>query len=308
MENREKERMKMKSIIRSFVLISTIAVSSTMIPQEPGKCSPCQAAKSIRDALAQSIKDAAAAVLAAGGAFSREKELDIAVEAEKCGCSRTTRDELAANISNEAEKCGCSRTTRDQLASRLNADAALTVPACCEFCAQPGSLGCQGINSARCNTCQQGLVKMSLAEAAAQILGSIQDAAKELDDVTDVSRAPREELVDPCNICGPQEEVDPCALQKQLNAIRCCCSSVAQTITCQGKKAEKCCRHLKHKIDDVQDVLGDPAQWPMNIPLCQPDISTVVSGIEADVITWLKSIYVLLYTVHQCNCCPGPVA
>src|SRR5687767_12611171 len=186
--------MKMKLRTRRIsLLISTLLISFAMIAQEPGKCSPCQAAKSIRDALAQSIKDAAAAALAAGGSFSREKELDMRVNqeiCEKCGCS----------ITNELEKCGCSRTTRDELASNLeNVDSALTVAACCEFCAQPGSLGCQGVNSARCNTCQQGLVKM-----AAALKNKLDDA--------NVSRAPREELVDPCDACGPETEVDSCAL------------------------------------------------------------------------------------------------
>lgn len=271
----------MKTKIRNISLIMSIFMMySTMLPQDFNKCSACQAAKSIRDTLAQSIKDVQMAALAAGGSFSREKELDEAQV--KCGC-RTTRDELAADIeTEELAKCGC-RTTRDEFAADLDTDETVTVAACCEFCAQPGSLGCQGANSARCNTCQQGLLKLARAG--------------------EVSRAPREELIDPCDPCGEIEAVDSCILHDQLRALRCCCASVAQTLSCQGKAAERCCKQVKHKLNDVKDVLGEPTDWALNFPLCQPDIFTTVNNTEADIITWLKSIYVLLYTLHQCSCC-----
>lgn len=305
-----------------LLMMSAFIISSAALAQqqEPGKCSACQLAKSIREAIAQSIKDAQMAALAAGGSFSRERELDMDSEQAKCGC-KTRSDELATDVDREAAKCGC-KTRNDALATDLDADPATTVAACCEFCAQPGSLGCQGVNSAQCNTCQQGLIKLARA--------------------IDVSRAPREELIDPCDPCGGSETdcIDSCVLNEQLRALRCCCASVAQTLGCQGKAARKCCKKLKEKIEDVEELiedaideaadccsltetllisiidqsaeccsiidtnLGDPTTSALDIPFCQiGSIVDVVNGIDADVLTWLKSLYVLLYNVHLCTCC-----
>ncbi len=315
----------MKSMIKpvfSLIVFGAISIASASLFAEPGKCSPCQAAKSIRDAIQQSIKDAAAAALAAGGAYTREQELDVC---SKCGCSRTTRDEFAQDL----EKCGCGkpRTTRDEFAQDIATEEVITVAACCDFCAEPGSLGCQGRNAYRCNTCQQGLIKMSVAEAAEAALTVAQAIMEsELDEIPDVSRAPREELVDPCNPCGivPACEVNACTINAQLKALRCCCESLTQRVACQGAQARKCCKKLKNKIEDVEElvetvidqsaaccsvtetVLGDPlAASILDIPLCQSISTTdaLINSTDADVITWLKSLYALLYRVHSCVCC-----
>src|SRR5689334_7459968 len=98
----------MKSMIKpvfSLMVVSALSVASAALFAEPAKCSPCQERRSIQEALAQSIKDAAAAALAAGGAYTREQELDTDSVCSKCGCSRTTRDEFAPEI----EKCGCNK-------------------------------------------------------------------------------------------------------------------------------------------------------------------------------------------------------
>ena len=313
----------------SLMLVSALSITSATLFADPAKCSPCQAAKSIRDELKQSIKDAAAAALAAGGAFSREQELDTDSVCSKCGCSRTTRDEYAQDVEKcgcgkprttrdefiqniEAGKCGCGkpRTTRDEVAQIIEqAAAVVTVPACCEFCAEPGSLGCQGKNAFRCNTCQQGLVKMSRAEAAQEILEAAQCILEnELDEVPGVSRAPREELADPCDPCGsvPGCELNPCSIEAQLKALRCCCQSLTQRVSCHAAVANKHYRKLRDNIDDVEDVLGDPAAATfLDIPRCSSLSATdaLINSTDADVMTWLKSIYELLYRVHSCVCC-----
>ncbi len=301
----------MKKILFSAIAFVAISASSGALA-DAAKCSPCQAKKSAADALQQSIKEAAAAVLAAGGAFSREQELDSGNDAAK-GCG-----------------CGGSKTRRDEL-DQIISDKQLTVAACCDFCAEPGSLGCQGVNSSRCNTCQQGLIKMSIAEAAADALAAIEALAQEaeLDIVpADLSRAPREELGDPCDPCATTTtvcDVNLCDINQQLNALRCCCASVAQRLTCQAKDAKRCCRKLKHEIHEVEElvesvldqsadccslidsVLGDPlTSSAIDIPACvfAPDIVSVVDSTDADILTWLKSLYVLLFQVYQCACNP----
>jgi hypothetical protein len=339
----------MKSMMKpvlSLIVVSAITVASAHLFAEPGKCSPCQERRSIQEAIAQSIKDAAAAALAAGGAYTREQELDMASDmCSKCGCSRTNQDIFAQDI----EKCGCGKpkTRSDSVTQAIEKSEVLTVAACCEFCAQPGSLGCQGRNAYRCNTCQQGLIKMSIAEAVDAALAVAQALAEnELDQIPDVSRAPREELVDPCNPCGPDPvcEINACGLNAQLRALRCCCESLSYQVGRQGSQAKKCCKKLRHKIEDVEDlvetvidqsasccsltetllvsvidqsaaccsatdtVLGDPlASSVLDIPLCSfiSIADGVINATDADIMTWLKTIYSLLYRVHGCVCCGG---
>lgn len=285
----------MKKILFSAIVSSAVIISSAALA-EPGKCSPCQAAKSIREALAQSIKDAQKASLEEGGAFSREQELDAD---RGCGCQRTTRDEIAADV--DADRgCAC-KTMRDQTMSLVEiANAALV---------------------------------------AAQILMESQ-----LDAIPfDVSRAPREELTDPCNPCEPVVCDTACEsnIDAQLKALRCCCAALTSRLACQGAAAKKCCKKIKHKIEDVEELvetvidqsadccsltesllvsvidqnavccsvtdtrLGDLGGSALDIPFCQfGSITDVVNAIDdADIITWLKSIYVLLYNVHLCTCC-----
>lgn len=242
----------MQSITRSIfsmVIVGAVTLSGVMVA-DPSKCSPCQEKKSKQDALAQSIKDAQMAALAAGSAFIKASELDDEDVAKGC------------------KPCQ-SRTNRDEVVADINPDE--VVAACCEFCAEPGSLGCQGVNSANCLTCRNGLMKMSLAEVAATALALAQnvlDQAAQLDTIpTEVlptniisqnaTRAPREELADPCNNCGSTVvNVGSCNnVSEQLQALRCCCASVAHQLARQGKDARKCCKRLRHKIEDVEELV-----------------------------------------------------
>ncbi|HLC07639.1 MAG TPA: hypothetical protein VJJ26_05675 [Candidatus Babeliales bacterium] len=290
-----------KKTIFSMVVVAAMTVSAVAVA-EAGKCSPCQAAKSIRDAHAQSIKDAQTADLAVGKPFSREAELDA--DAKCKPCSRTTRDEMAADIDQDPAKCKpCSRTTRDEMAASIQQDPSKDiVEACCEFCAQPGSLGCQGENRSRCNTCQRGLMRMAMAAAA---IVTKEAALDELP--AGVSRAPREELVDPCGPCGIVTEcISKCKLNQQLCALQQCCNAVNQRLECQGKDARKCCKKIKHKIEDVKDLIGDPDAIVIDIPSCSEGltITDFIDNTEVDMMTWLKSLYVLLYQVYLCSCNP----
>lgn len=272
------------------------------------------------------------------------------------------------------------------------------VEACCEYCAQPGSLGCQGVNSARCNTCQAGLIKISIAEAAAAALAAANEIKKRksLDAIpqVNVSRAPREELADPCNTCA-DTVTDPvctsvCDLNCKLQALFDCCVNTNIQVRCQGHELEKCCKRLRHHIDDVEELvesqidqsveccsvieagissltdqtssiidlsisivdqsveccsvtesgiisiidqtaiccsvietgitsiidqsadccsiietrIGDLGATSFSLQDCSLDVVSFVDSVaDADVITWLKSLYVLMYQVFQCTCC-----
>lgn len=308
-------QLRIQSIF-SIVIVGALAFSHALVA-DASKCSPCQLKKSIQEALAQSIKDAQMAALAAGGAFVKASELDIDADATR-GCGCTKRDETIAEINPSEE----------------------IVVACCDFCAQPGSLGCQGLNSANCVTCIKGLAQMSLAEVAATALALAQnviDQAAQLDALpvdqlpTGVLaqapiRAPRQALADPCNNCGSVSvAAGSCdSVSEQLKALRCCCASVAHQLARQGKDAKKCCKRLHHKLDDVEDlvetlidqsaaccsvtetILGDPTTASiLDIPSCLSNsiVDGIINGTDADVMTWLKSIYELVYIINNVFAC-----
>lgn len=100
--------------------------------------------------------------------------------AEKCGCGkpRPPRVNESQRISHANQCSFCERAKsnvqaitqecNDSRTIELSEDVTVDmVDACCEYCEQPGSLGCQGENSNRCRVCQQGKIKQSIKEAAA---------------------------------------------------------------------------------------------------------------------------------------------
>jgi len=269
---------------RQVILAMTVLVAVNISAVEPEKCKPCAAAAAARLSAA-SAAAAAAAALSAGKPVSREMELDV-----------------------------------------INSGNTRMVEACCAFCAQIGSLGCQGENSARCATCQAGLVKISIAEAAAALaaVNAVVNKRKELDPIPSV-RAPREELADPCNPCGTViDDTVACDLNCKLQAIFNCCVNTNQQVRCQGHEFERCCKRLRHNIDDVEDLvesqidqsieccsiietrIGDLGGSAIDIPACSQvaSIVDVINTTDVDVITWLKSLYILLFQVYQCTCSP----
>lgn len=183
---------------------------------------------------------------------------------------------------------------------------------------------------------------MSLAEAAAveAALAVIQQA--ELDEVpVDEIRAPREDM-STCNGCDVSEDIiTPCDLAPSLCALAECCAAVNDRLKKQGHEAHKNYKKLKHEIHEVEELvetlidqtadccsstdslllsiidqsadccsvidvrIGDLGGSALDIPLCQfGSVTDIVNNItDADIINWLKSIYVLLYNVHLCTCC-----
>lgn len=266
---------------RQVMLAATVLVAVNISAVEPEKCKPCAAVAAAR----LSAAAAAAAAINAGKPISREMELDI-----------------------------------------ISADTGM-VEACCAFCAQIGSLGCQGENSARCNVCQAGLIKISIAEAAAAALAlanTVVNKRRELDPIPSV-RAPREELADPCNTCDTVvDDSAVCDLNCKLQAIFNCCVNTNQQVRCQGHEFNRCCKKLRHDIDDVEDLvesqidqsieccsiiettLGSGTSLAIPVPTCAEGftITDFVNNTDIDVIAWLKSLYILLYTVYNCACSP----
>ena len=172
---------------------------------------------------------------------------------------------------------------------------------CCEFCAQNGY--CM---SNICNTCKSRELQISLVEVATAALAAASELAQaqELDVVPgdeNQERAPREALQDICPEFPADDSIDA-----KLQALFNCCVCANQQIRCQTKLNEKCCKKLRHRIDEVNDNIGDPDATSIAIPACSvvASIVDVIDSTDVDVMTWLKSLYVLLFQVYQCACHP----
>jgi hypothetical protein len=195
---------------------------------------------------------------------------------------------------------------------------------------------------AGCSACAAAAaIRQSIQEAQAALIAAEQSGSRqaELDvipSMDDVSRAPREELFNPysCEVpvdCG----INTCNLNCKLQTLFNCCVNTNQQVRCQGKELERCCKKLSHKIDDVEDLVGSQtdaaalsviegliitqiAQSAMCCSVIESvignvdntafdipdtdDIQAFVNATDVDVITWLKSLYALMYTIAQCAC------
>lgn len=240
---------------------------------------------------------------------------------EKCKpCQAAAAAKLAAAAAKLAAQQAAAQAGQKQSKPKHKPKKAVAldmIEACCAYCEQPGSLGCQGENSFRCNTCQAGLLKMSIAEAAAlAALNALNEA--ELDEIPaldqlpaiDVLRAPREALEDPCFVCPKCPEDKDCSLDCKLQAIFNCCVNTNQQVRCSAAAANKCCKKTRHKldnieddVDDIMDAIGDVDVTIVSLQDCGIDVLDFVNTNNDDVITWLKRLYVLMYQVFSCSCC-----
>jgi hypothetical protein len=153
-------------------------------------------------------------------------------------------------------------------------------------------------------------------------------------------RAPREELADPCDPCGSlpvSNSMNTCQINAQLLALRNCCACVGQLVQAQGNDAKRCCKRLRHKIDNVEDlveavinqisasdsvtdnllvsiidqaavccsatdtVLGDLGSAGVVIDPCAGGFAIAVNATNADVIAWLKGLYILIGSLIPCG-------
>ena len=215
--------MYYKRVMLSIIIVGSLGTNVVAF----AVCSPCQAAAAAREAARQaaaaarlSAQDAAAqSVLLVNKPVVREVEL---VDQE---------DPLAMTV----------------------------VEACCSYCAETGQY-CGGENSARCTTCQEGLIKQSIADALAAALALttvIVTKKKELG--YDVLRAPRECIPTACDDCGSVIDDTVCGLtsllQGLINSEAACCAIINAKLDAQGKAAGKCCRKIKHDLDDIEELV-----------------------------------------------------
>ena len=257
--------------------------------------------------------------------------------AAKCGCGKTRGDATMPAINeDDIAKCGCGKTKGDAMMVAVDQDELQTVAACCDYCAQPGSFGCQGKNSWRCNTCQQGLVKMAATLASAQ-------RRLELDEIP-ATRAAREALDDPCVSCvadpGSSVQADLQRLMQCCMIANCQLQKQGWELKQQGRDAKKCCKKLNRGITEIEELLvsiidssascsmteilltsildqtaaccsvtdgalGDPTtSSALDIPICEDlDIVSFVDNTSADLLTWVKSLVVLVFNTAECTCC-----
>jgi hypothetical protein len=144
-----------------------------------------------------------------------------------------------------------------------------------------------------------------------------------------------DQAVRACNSC--YQPSDPCdaedSLRCKLQALYDCCIATNKVLGKQGHEAKKCCKKLRHEINEVEDQvedccslleelmvsqidqtaeccsvtdarLGDPMTQIPSLQDCFIDVlSYVNTNNNDDLLTWLKRLYVLMYQIFSCNCC-----
>ncbi len=124
------------------------------------------------------------------------------------------------------------------------------------------------------------------------------------------------------------EGSDTCMLLKKIQCMMdslaaqsaWCCKKLNHKIKEQGEDARKCCKHIRHELNEIEDLIisqtdqpadccsviesriGDPCDSSVvDIPYS----ASIVEEVDAsclDILTWLKSIYVLVAQIFTCTC------
>ena len=184
--------------------------------------------------------------------------VNSAVFAAKCGpCAAAAAVRQSIKDAHAAAIAAGKPASREMELDMFDTDDMVMIEACCSDCAEKG-IYCDGENSARCRACQAALLKDSIAQEVAML------------------RAPREELIDPCNLC-PTSCSDSCDLNCKLQVLYNCCVNTNQQVRCQGEKAKKYAKKIRRDIDDVEDLVED-----LNLSIAD--------------------IFVLLTSVFDCTC------
>ena len=288
------------------------------------KCG-CGKPRTNRDTTAESISERCSVC----GKLKATKD-NLADALEKCGCGkpRTNRDTTAQTINQSTQQqssyqkcsaCQVAKSSAEAVAQsladatskrvqELDCDEADMIEACCSVCEQPDSLGCQGENSARCRVCQRGRIKQSIKDRAALALA----ASKSVEGM----RFPRETFPNcPGDDNGENENGSNEPTLSQVNSNICalgnCCAAVFQRLVCHSNESKKCCKKIKNTLDDLEDLVEDQIgdtedSVALPLPTCEQleSIIDVVNGTDIDVLSWLKSIYVLLAQIYVCSCEP----
>ncbi len=172
------------------------------------------------------------------------------------------------------------------------------------------ALSISSVISAGCGACAAAAaIRQSIKDAQAAALGggskSLEDELDEVDadEEEAVERAPREELVDPCNPFPCTSCDGKCSINCKLQTLFNCCVATNKAVRHQGHEAKKCCKRLHHGLDDIEDLIGDPEVQIPSVQDCFIDVLSYVNTNNDDVMTWIKRLYVLMYQVFSCTCC-----
>lgn len=174
--------------------------------------------------------------------------------------------------------------------------------------------------SAGCSACAAAAaIRQSIKDAQAAALAegkkSLEAELDEIDGDESIDRAAREELVDPCSPCVSGDcPVDNCSINCKMQALYNCCVCTNNDLRNNGYEAKKCCKHLRHKIDDLEDeveeccssietLIGDPTAQVQSLQDCFIDVLAYVNTNNVDTMTWAKRLYVLMYQIFSCTCC-----
>ncbi len=165
------------------------------------------------------------------------------------------------------------------------------------------AIGMSSAIRAQCSSCQAVMVGLAaVVEKMSKNLELDTDFVGE-----DSSRAARQELTDPCDNSTIPADISNACENDTLAALAECCAHVNLQVMQQRREAKKCCKKTKHELNEIETILGDPVRGSaIDIPSCNEvsSIVDVINSTDIDVISWLKSLYILLFRVYQCTCHP----
>lgn len=244
--------IRYKCAVLSIMVTLGLGVTSQVF----AVCTPCQAAAAAREAARKEAAAREAARQAAEAA--RDAAIQAALVAGKPAGREVELDEV-------------------------NPIDMVFVKACCAYCAETGKY-CGGENSARCVTCQTELIKQSIADALATTLAAATVVIKKRELDRNESRAPREPLIDPCDICGSSSTDTSVScvlsglLQGLISSEAACCAMINAKLDAQGKAAGKCCKKIRHELEDIEELVE--SQLDQSATCCSVIETTLTSVLD----------------------------
>jgi hypothetical protein len=176
------------------------------------------------------------------------------------------------------------------------------------------ALSISSVISAGCGACAAAAaIRQSIKDAQAAALGggkkSLEDELDEIDmDEADVDaegvaeRAPREELVDPCNPVPCTSCEGPCSINCKLQTLFNCCVDTNKQVRRQGQDARRCCKRLNHKIEDLEDQVSVVDSLLVSQGDTAAACCSVTSAQIAALSVSVADVFALLTQVFNCTC------
>jgi len=300
---------------KKIILSTLVVVAMSLNTLAFAGCSACQAAAAAR----KSKQEALAAALATGKSVSHEMELDAVDFADKrvieacCEYCLQYGVNCGGEFSDRCNACQAAKQSQqDALAAALAIAAAAT-----KKVSKKIQLDMNLERAPReslegpCDICPQTCTDLcllnqqleALAECCANVNKQVKHQEREAKhcckkikhEIHEVEELVESVIDQTAECCSVTEEL----LVSIIDQTADCCSLSEVFLISIIDTSVDCC-------SVIETALGDPVtSIALPTPPCGLDISIVdiVNNLDLDTISWLKSLYVLLYNVFSCTCC-----